>query len=71
MTAIMKANMNRYKPYKTAAIFLSIEPLYQTGYWLGVFVYVDFICMDSFELRKTQNKRELQNEKINYLISIK
>ena len=33
---LIKANMNNYIQLQTAAIFLSIEPLSKTGYWLGV-----------------------------------
>ena len=48
--------------YKTAAIF-SLSNLYLKFSFIYVYATVDFICMGLLELKRTRNKRELQNKK--------
>ena len=45
-----------------AAIFFSIEPISETGYWLGV-CHGYFICKSCMYLELIE-ARELQNEKL-------
>ena len=57
---LLKANMNRYKLYKTIAILFSAGLKSQTGYDLGV--YHGWFHLHGLESIGTRVERELQNE---------